>query len=150
MLRVPENVNLALHAAGFLAMNPAVGPLRVGQIAAKLGASETHLAKVMQHLVRAGLVVSRRGPQGGFVLARPPEEILLREVYEAVAGPLRPTECLLTNKLCDGRTCLFGDLLADVHVRIAEHLERTTLAGLRWPHLILEPCEPTTRKAGRA
>ncbi len=138
MLRVPENVNLALHAAGVLAMNDPTRSLRVGQIAVKLGASQTHLAKVMQQLVRANLVISRRGPHGGFVLARPPQEIRLREVYEAVAGPLRPTECLLANKLCDGRGCLFGDLLADVQARIAEHLDRTTLAGLPWPHLVLE------------
>jgi Rrf2 family protein len=120
-------------------MNVGVGPLQVGQIAAKLGVSETHLAKVMQQLVRAGLVMSRRGPRGGFVLARDPAAIRLREVYEAVAGPLRQTECLLASKLCDGRTCLFGDLLADVNARIAEHLERTTLAGLAWPHLTIGP-----------
>ncbi len=138
MLRVPENVNLALHAAGVLAMNDRARPLRVAQIAGKLGVSETHLAKVMQQLVRADLVTSRRGPQGGFALARPPQEIRLREVYEAVAGPLRPTECLLASKLCDGRACLFGDLLADVQTRIADHLERTTLAGLNWPHLVLD------------
>ena len=105
---------------------------------AKLGASENHLAKVLQQLVRAGLVASRRGPRGGFVLARPAAEIRLLEIYEAVAGPLRPTECLLANKLCDGRTCLFGDLLVDLHARLADHLGRTTLAGLPWPHLILE------------
>jgi Rrf2 family protein len=139
VLRVPENVSLALHAAGVLAMNAPEGPLRVNQIAAKLGASQTHLAKVMQQLVRAGLVTSRRGPNGGFVLARSPQEIRLIEVYEAVAGPLRPTECLLANKLCDGRSCLFGDLLGDVQTRIANHLVRTTLSGLAWPHLILEP-----------
>ena len=88
-------------------------------------------------LNKAGFVRSSRGPQGGFVLARAPEAIRLREVYEAVAGPIRPQECLLAARLCDGRSCLFGDLLADVHDRLAAHLDRTTLAGLAWPHLVL-------------
>ena len=47
-----------------------------------------YLEQIFQRLRRAGLVASRRGPGGGYVLARPPAEITLREVVEAVEGPL--------------------------------------------------------------
>jgi Rrf2 family protein len=47
-----------------------------------------YLEQIFQRLRRAGLVASRRGPGGGYVLARPPAEITLRDVVEAVEGPL--------------------------------------------------------------
>ena len=47
-----------------------------------------YLEQILQQLRRAGLVVGKRGPGGGYRLARPPEEITLREVVEAVDGPL--------------------------------------------------------------
>jgi len=49
---------------------------------------ETFLSKIFQRLVRSGLVRSRRGFRGGFLLARPASEITLREVVEALQGPI--------------------------------------------------------------
>jgi Rrf2 family iron-sulfur cluster assembly transcriptional regulator len=49
---------------------------------------ETFLSKIFQRLVRSGLVRSRRGFRGGFLLARPASQITLREVVEALQGPI--------------------------------------------------------------
>jgi len=51
---------------------------------------ETFLSKIFQRLVRSGLVRSRRGFRGGFLLARPASQITLREVIEALQGPIYP------------------------------------------------------------
>src|SRR5262245_65604677 len=50
--------------------------------------SETFLSKIFQKLVRSGLIRSRRGFRGGFHLARPASQITLREVIEALQGPI--------------------------------------------------------------
>jgi Rrf2 family iron-sulfur cluster assembly transcriptional regulator len=49
---------------------------------------ETFLSKIFQRLVRSGLIRSRRGFRGGFLLARPASQITLREVVEALQGPI--------------------------------------------------------------
>lgn len=49
---------------------------------------ETFLSKIFQRLVRSGLICSRRGFRGGFLLARPASQITLREVIEALQGPI--------------------------------------------------------------
>jgi Rrf2 family protein len=49
---------------------------------------ETFLSKIFQRLVRSGLISSRRGFRGGFLLARPASQITLREVVEALQGPI--------------------------------------------------------------
>ncbi len=61
---------------------------------------EKHLAKIFGVLVRAGVLQSARGVQGGFALARPPEKISPLEVIEALEGPL-DTGCLLVGEPCE-------------------------------------------------
>jgi len=51
--------------------------------------SEEYLSKTLKGLVRAGILLSSRGPTGGYRLARPPKRISLLEVVEAVDGPFR-------------------------------------------------------------
>ena len=77
LLRISDAASLGLHTMGLLAGRST--RLSTQEIARSLGASEHHLAKVMQRLAKMGLVVSTRGPQGGFVLSRPPAEITLSQ-----------------------------------------------------------------------
>jgi Rrf2 family protein len=110
------------------------------QLAATLRVSEHHLAKVMQQLARAGIASSTRGPRGGFQLDRPPEQVTLIEVFEAVEGPVGDPTCLLTERLCDGTDCLVGELVRDIHERVRRYLAETPLARLadRFPLIALD------------
>lgn len=126
LVRLSEATALALHALALTAK--ADGPLSVPEIAAKLRASEAHVAKVMQRLAQAGLVLSKRGPRGGYALARAPQEIRLLEVYEAMEGKLRLDGCVFSCRVCEGQGCIFGDLLAEVRARVHAELARRTLA----------------------
>jgi Rrf2 family protein len=98
------------------------------EISEVLQASEATLAKVLQRLVKVGLIKSTRGPKGGFLLGKPPQEINLLEVYEAIEGPLLPVSCLLHQPVCPGGKCIFGDIVKNIHGQIAQHLANTTLA----------------------
>ncbi len=72
-----------------LAYNGAGQPVDVRRIGERQRIPHRFLEQIFQRLRRAGIVTGKRGPGGGFVLTRPPGEILLLEVVEAVDGPIR-------------------------------------------------------------
>ena len=127
MLKVSEAASLALHTAVFLAGRPEE-VVTTGEVASALDVSENHLSKVLQRLAKAGLMRSTRGPRGGFMLSRSPDDLTLLEVYEAIEGPLGTTNCLFGRPACDGE-CILGDLLTDVNAQIREYLTRTKLSA---------------------
>lgn len=83
MLRISDAAALAFHTMVLLAQSQAK-LTSVHDIANTLDASENHLAKVCQRLAKAGLIESVRGPRGGFRLAKPPTDIALIDIYEAI------------------------------------------------------------------
>lgn len=129
LVRISEPASLSLHAAAILARRPEER-IPNQEIAAALRVSEHHLAKVMQQLVRAGIVRSTRGPHGGFELAQEPKDVTLLQLFEAVEGPLGDAECLLGQQVCDGGDCLVGELVHSVHQHVRQYLADTTLARL--------------------
>ncbi len=129
MFRISDAASLAFHAMALLAAAPEVGHT-VGHMAARLGVSETHLAKVMQRLARAGLVRSRRGPAGGFQLGRPAADIPLLDIHEGIEGPWRTQGCLLPRPVCDGRCCVLGRALQALDQQARERLAGTRLTDL--------------------
>ncbi len=126
LLNISEAASLALHACLRLA-GAQEGYLSAKRIAQELGVSEHHLTKVLNRLVRLGIVSSSRGAAGGFSLARRPGELSLLEIYEAVEGPLREEHCLLSRPVCVNRRCLFGSLIAEVHRKVKSYLAHTTV-----------------------
>ncbi len=129
VIKVSEAASLALHTMVFLAKNN--GQLAsTKEIASTLQVSEAHLSKVLQRLVRVGLVKSTRGPKGGFELARGGDQITLLDVYESIDGPLGSTNCLLGTPTCGGNVCILGDLLKTVNKEVKEYLAGTKLNGL--------------------
>jgi len=129
LLRIPEAASLGLHAAVILAGN-SDRPISARELAEKLGASEAHLSKVMQRLVRAGLVNSTRGPKGGFMLDRAAESVSLLEVYEAIEGPLKPASCLFGTPVCGRGACIFGRYLEEFDARFRDYLANAKLSEL--------------------
>lgn len=129
MVKISEAASLGLHTMALLA-NQSEGRSTGKEIAEILGASVHHLAKVMQRLVRAGLVDSAVGPQGGFRLAKPAGRVRLLTIYEAIEGPLGEPECLLAKRICEGRDCVLGELVLRVNQEIGDYLRGETLASL--------------------
>jgi Rrf2 family protein len=128
IIQISEAASLALHGTGLLAYNGR--RMSIHEMSEIINASEAHLSKVFQRLVREGLVRSVRGPGGGFELTRAPEEITLLEVYSAIEGIPSSDTCLLRSATCPFKKCIFGDLIKDLTQRFLEHLENTTLGEL--------------------
>ena len=128
LVKISEAASLGLHAMMVLARDSHI-LYSAGELSKVLNASEAHLAKVLQRLVKEGLVKSARGPKGGFTLGRSAELINLLQIYEAIEGPLTAVECLLPEPVCKDRKCVFGDLIQTLNRQISERMASTTLAS---------------------
>jgi len=128
VVKFSEAASLALHTMSLLASEPDKH-MSVREIVERLPVSENHLAKVLQRLTKAGLIESVRGPKGGFLLKRNPEDITLLEVYEVIEGPLPVVRCLFPEPKCNGN-CILGDLVGSVNDQIREKLAAPRLSQL--------------------
>lgn len=90
------------------------------------------LEQVLQELKRGGLLQSQRGPAGGCWLARPAEEITVREVIDLIEGPVVAQACLdpFDEQARHAAHSAVQELWLDLQITIRERLARTTLADL--------------------
>ncbi|WP_066365070.1 RrF2 family transcriptional regulator [Herbidospora mongoliensis] len=86
-MRLSARVDYALRAAAELAAS-GDGPTTVGELAKGQEMPPKYLENILLQMRRAGLVRGQRGPEGGYVLARPASQISLADVIRAVDGPL--------------------------------------------------------------
>lgn len=93
-MRFSRQVKYAVCGVFDLAYNGAGGPVRVQTIGERQNIPHRFLEQIFQRLRKAELVSGKRGPGGGYMLTRSPEQISLREVVEAIEGPLdvRPSQ----------------------------------------------------------
>ena len=93
-----------IHAMYDLALNVEGGPQSIKAIAEREGIPEAYLEQLIAVLKREGLVNSTRGAQGGYVLARKPEEITVGDVLRALEGGRGLVDCLDEEDAC-GKSC---------------------------------------------
>jgi Rrf2 family protein len=98
-MRLSQEADYAVRSVLHLAEHGGEVQL-IDEIAAAMAIPRSFAAKILQKLVGAGLVQSRRGVGGGFVLALPPEQVTLLAVVEAIEGKLALNKCVH-----EGRTC---------------------------------------------
>lgn len=118
-LRISEAAGLAIHAVTAIAQRTVDTPMKIVELAELLRASESHLGKVMHRLALAKIVISRRGPNGGFVLGPKASEMTLLDLYEMFNGPISEENCLLGYSSCPFGSCVLGDAIT----RTNEHLK---------------------------
>ena len=99
-LQLTRGGEYAIRAMTYLARFPEGHVASLRDIGQAQEIPESVLAKILQSLVHAGLAVSQRGAHGGFALARPAERITMRDVIEAVDGPISVNLCTLDPEDC--------------------------------------------------
>lgn len=87
----------ALHALGYLGTRERDELVSGDDISAATGIARPYLMRLLANLVAAGIVLSRKGPAGGYCLARPAAAINLRDVMRAIDGPIAPLSCVSLN-----------------------------------------------------
>jgi Rrf2 family protein len=129
ILRISDAASIALHAMVLLA-NQSGAPLTAGTIAGRLKVSLNHLSKVLQRLAKVGLVEAVRGRGGGYTLGRAPGRVSLKDIYEAIDGPITSKDCLLGRRICKSKKCILSGLLTSVTREVSDYLANTSLAEL--------------------
>lgn len=130
-MKLSGGTDYAVHTLVYLVGVRGRRPVQTGEISCKLGISPSYLSKVVQSLVRAGLVESRRGVGGGLRLARSPDEINLGDVVRAMEGPGPLYRCYRSpapgNRGC---ACPINDAILEAEDRLYDRLSQVSLSDL--------------------
>jgi Rrf2 family protein len=87
-MKISRSTGYGLLAAGYIARNEKGGIVLSQTISKEYNIPLEYLLKILQQLVRANILRSKRGPRGGFVLGKPANKITMLEIIEAVDGPM--------------------------------------------------------------
>jgi Rrf2 family protein len=132
MLRLSKKADYALIAMKHLALRGDRGSSSAREIAGLFDIPIELMAKVLQRLVQRGLLVSQQGTRGGYQLSRPPRQITVANVIEAIEGPVMVTACSTDEGgQCEQFSkCNVRDPLYRVRERILAALGDCTIADL--------------------
>jgi Rrf2 family cysteine metabolism transcriptional repressor len=110
------------------------GPLSLTEVARTQGISQSYLEQIAIDLRRAGLLHSKRGAQGGYYLARPPQAITAGDVIRALEGSILPVQCVAEQECapCSYEdACTARSVWQRVRNRLVETLDAINLADLQ-------------------
>ena len=145
-MRISSKADYAVRATAELAAVEGAGPVTAERLSKAQDIPLTFLLKILSELRHAGVVRSHRGAEGGYLLARPADQISLADVIRAVEGPLasvheaRPEEIRY-----EGPARALREVWIAVRANLRAVLEHVTLAdiaGGNLPALTIEPDEP--------
>ena len=130
MLRMGKLTDYATVVLASLAQEPALHRA-AAELALRTRLGRPTVSKVLKELQRAGMVISSRGSQGGYRLARPPERITAAQILDVFEGPIAITECSGASSQCGiERLCRVGGAWQRVNAAIRRALEDVTLEQL--------------------
>ena len=130
-MRTTAKADYAVRAAVELAALVGKGPVKAEQIADAQSIPLNFLENILAELRRAGIVESRRGAAGGYLLARAPEEVSLADVIRAVEGPLANVRGMSPDTLeYEGSAERLRDVWVALRASVRAVLEQVTLADV--------------------
>lgn len=133
-MKLSTKSRYGLRAIFDIAYNSGNLPAQVQDISRRQGISPRYLEQIFQGLKRAGILRSKRGPQGGYCLARKPEEITVAEVLIATERDMNLVECASKRKKkpeCgfDG-SCVTQELWCEASARLVDYFSAITVKDL--------------------
>lgn len=130
-MEITRQADYAIRSMIHLAELPLNGRVATAVISEAEGIPLPFLTKVISRLATAGLVTTSRGMGGGVSLARPPEEVTLLHVVEAVDGPILLNHCLLRSGTCERDTyCAAHDVWNEIQDHFVQELNNVTMKEL--------------------
>lgn len=142
MLKLTKKADYALMAMKHLAEHPSAASRSAKDVADAYGIPPEALAKILQRLAKAGLLLSQHGTNGGYTLARAAHTISAFEVIRAIDGPLFITSCVTVRGECgQSDRCNIREPLRKVNESIEAVLKRIKISHMR------EEVEPSASEA---
>lgn len=135
MFNISTRVQYGFLALLSLAEGSRSEPVRLNTIAKSLNISFKYLEHIFKLLTLAGIVSGTRGPEGGYVLKKPPEELSLHSIFTALEGLVFSVECFDDESVCDHLApCPVRDLWKDFSLVLEEFLKARTLKDIKRNH----------------
>ena len=138
MIRISQKCQYALRTLLELTRRQGTGPVPVSEVAQVQSIPQRFLELIVRDLRRAGILHSRRGTRGGYILARDPAELTVGEIIRLFDGPLGPVDCTA----CGGQRecplvgqCSFSALWNDAGEAMASVYDSTSFQDLHDRHL---------------
>ena len=130
-MRFTRGADYGTRGMIYLAGMPQESVILVSEIASAVNLPTSYMAKIFQELAKEGIVHSHRGAHGGFSLARPASLITLRQIIEAIEGPIALNRCLSVSEGCENSaTCPVHPVFARAQGQLVAVLDQTTLHDL--------------------
>ena len=106
------------------------GPVSLSDISANQNIELTYLEQIFRKIRIAGIVKSIRGRNGGYVYAKNPSSVSIKEVMNAVDEVIDATKCNGTSACHNGKKCITHDLWHELNVIVDDYLEKITIESL--------------------
>ncbi len=103
-------------------------PINAIKLADRIGSTKFHVAKVLQRLVKDGILNSMRGPTGGFTLNKLPSEIRIFDLYRSIEGEIDYGECNHTNPVTPIDKCIRETIVKKMTNDFVNYLKEHTVA----------------------
>lgn len=130
IIKISEATAIALHSMIYIC-NKNKETSSVKEIAKQFNISENHLSKVLQRLVKAGYLLSKKGPKGGFLINKEHENATFLEIYEILEGKNQSSNCLFANGPCQGEQCIMGGLTSKINTEFENYFKNTKISDFR-------------------
>ena len=143
-MKLTSKGRYAVMAMADLAKNNVKEPTSLTEISLRQGISISYLEQLFLKLRKNNLVQSSRGPAGGYILSKPPEEIKLLSIISAVDEKIRTVKCRKEKKKgCNGKTikCITHNLWDDLETHINKFFEENTLNDILFKEVRNKPEE---------
>lgn len=131
---ISSKTKYGLHALFYLAREYGSGPVLIAELAKKEKIPKKFLEAILLQLKNRGLLQSKKGKGGGYILGKDPNKIKMGEVIRILEGPLAPVPCVSQTayQKCteckNENTCEIRSVMKDVREAIAHILDNTSLA----------------------
>lgn len=134
-MRLSTKSRYGLRALFDMAYNSGTLPVQIKDISRRQEISPRYLEQIFQSLKKAGILKSKRGPQGGYYLAKTPEQITIREILEAAEGDTLLVNCLNERKGKKGAchfdaSCVTQTIWQEATEKLNDYFSQTTLKSL--------------------
>ena len=143
-MKLTSKGRYAVMAMADLAKNNIKRPISLAEISLRQGISMAYLEQLFIKLRKNNLVQSARGPSGGYVLAKSPEEIKLLSIISAVDEKIKTVKCKKESKKgCNGKSikCITHNLWDDLEMHINKFFEENTLSDILFKEVRNNPEE---------
>jgi Rrf2 family iron-sulfur cluster assembly transcriptional regulator len=131
MQSITRTGEYGLRGLLFLTKQPTDRIFLVSEVSRAQRITATYPAKIFQRLSKTGLLKSTRGLNGGFNPGKPAKEITMKQVIEALEGPIVLNRCLLRQREYDEEeSCPLHEVFEEAQEKFLEALDRTTIEDL--------------------